>query len=80
MTDEGVAAAWKSATGEAPPGKRVDRELVALGGDVAIEESGATKWRFPELETEAAAVEAERDAAGEDEAKLGAVVYATDEG
>ncbi len=80
VTDAGVAAAWKSATGEAPPGKRLDRELVALGGDVAIEESGATKWRFPELETEAAAVEAERDAAAEDEAKLGAVVYATDEG
>jgi hypothetical protein len=80
VTDAGVAEAWKSATGEPPPGKRLDRELVALGGDVAIEESGATKWRFPELETEAAAVEAEREAAAEDEAKLGAVVYATDEG
>jgi hypothetical protein len=80
VTDQGVAEAWKSATGEAPAGKRLDRELVALGGDVAIEESGATKWRFPELETEAAAVEAEREAAAEDEARLGAVVYATDEG
>ena len=79
VTDAGVAEAWKSATGESAPGKRLDRELVALGGDVAIEESGATKWRFPELETEAAAVEAERDAAAEDEARLGAVVYATDE-
>jgi hypothetical protein len=80
VTDAGVAEAWKKATGEAPPGKRLDRELVALGGDVAIEESGATKWRFAELETEAAAVEAEREAAAEDEARLGAVVYATDEG
>jgi hypothetical protein len=80
VTDAGVAAAWKSATGEAPPGKRLDRDLVALGGDVAIEESGATKWRFPELETEAAAVEAERQAAAEDEARLGPIVYATDEG
>jgi hypothetical protein len=80
VTDEGVAEAWKKATGEAPPGKRLDRELVALGGDVAIEESGATKWRFADLETEAAAVEAEREVAAEDEARLGAVVYATDEG
>jgi hypothetical protein len=80
VTDAGVAEAWKSATGEAAPGKRLDRELVALGGDVAIEESGATKWRFPELETEAAAVEAEREAAAEDEARLGAIVYATDDG
>jgi hypothetical protein len=80
VTDAGVAAAWKTATGEAPVEKRLDRELVALGGDVAIEESGKTRWRFPELETEAAAVEAEREAAAEDEAKLGAVVYATDEG
>ena len=80
VTDRGVADAWKSATGEAPPGKRLDRELVALGGDVAIEESGATRWRFPELETEAAAVEAERDAADEGEARLGKIVFATDEG
>jgi hypothetical protein len=79
VTDERVARAWKSATGEAPQGKRLDRELVALGGDVAIEESGATKWRFPELETEASAVEAEREAAAEDEARLGEIVYATDE-
>ncbi len=80
VTDARVAEAWKSATGEAAPAKRLDRELVALGGDVAIEESGATKWRFPELETEAAAVEAEREAAAEDEARLGTIVYATDDG
>ena len=80
VTDQGVARAWTTATGQPPPGKRLDRELVALGGDVAIEESGTTRWRFPELETEAAAVEAERDAAGDDEARLGKIVYATDEG
>jgi hypothetical protein len=79
VTDDAAAAAWTKAAGAAPPGKRVDRELVALGGDVVIEESGKTRWRFPELETEAAAVEAERDAAAEDEARLGKIVYATDE-
>jgi hypothetical protein len=78
VTDEAVASAWKSATGEDAPGKRVDRELVALGGDVEIQESGKTRWRFADLETEAKAVEAEREAAAEDEARLGEIVYATD--
>jgi hypothetical protein len=59
--------------------KQLDRQLVALGGDVAIEPTGETRWRFPDLETEAAAVEAERAAAAEEEARLGDVVYATDE-
>ncbi|MDP8999738.1 MAG: hypothetical protein M3O46_06475 [Myxococcota bacterium] len=79
VTDADVVQAWQSATGRVPVGKRVDRELVALGGDVAIEPSGETRWRFVDLETEAAAVEAERAAAAEDEARLGKVIYATDE-
>ena len=41
--------------------------------------SGETRWRFADLETEAAAVAAEREAAADDEARLGKVVYATDE-
>jgi hypothetical protein len=79
VTDADVAQAWRRATGTAPPPKRLDRDLVALGGDVAIEPSGETRWRFADLETEAAAVEAERAAAKDDEARLGEVVYATDE-
>jgi hypothetical protein len=79
VTDAAVAEAWKKATGEAAPGKRIDKELVALGGDVAIEDSGKTHWRFAELETEAAAVEAEREAASDEEERLGRVVFATDE-
>jgi hypothetical protein len=79
VTDPEVTDAWRRATGRAPEGKRLDRELVALGGDVAIEPSGETRWRFADLETEAAAVEAERAAAADEEARLGDVVYATDE-
>jgi hypothetical protein len=79
VTEGRVVAAWKQATGESPQGKRVDRELVALGGDLAIDDAGKTRWRFPDFETEAAAVEAEREAAAEEEARLGKVVYATDE-
>jgi hypothetical protein len=79
VTDSAVAGAWRRATGHDAPPKRIDRELVALGGDVAIEPSGATRWRFADLETESAAVAAEREAASDDEARLGDVVYATDE-
>jgi hypothetical protein len=79
VTDADVAATWRRATGRAPAAKRLDRELVALGGDVAIEPSGETRWRFADLETEASAVEAERAAAADEEARLGEIVYATDE-
>lgn len=79
VTDAVLVDAWQKAAGEPPPRKRIDQELVKLGGDVVIEDSGATRWRFADLETEAAAVEAEREAASEGEAKLGKVVFATDE-
>ncbi len=79
VTDSAVLGAWRRATGRDAPPKRIDQELVRLGGDVAIEPSGATRWRFADLETEAKAVAAERQAASEDEARLGEVIYATDE-
>ncbi len=81
VTDRVVAEAWRGATGRPAEAKRLDRELVALGGDVDIEAGGGaeTRWRFPDLETEAAAVAAERDAAAEEEARLGKIVFATDE-
>jgi len=81
VTDGVVAEAWRSATGRPAEPKRLDRALVALGGDVDIEagDGAQTRWRFPDLETEAAAVAAERDAAAEEEARLGDVVFATDE-
>ncbi len=81
VTERVVADAWRVATGRPAEPKRLDRELVALGGDVDIEAGAgaATRWRFPDLETEAAAVAAEREAAADDEARLGKVVYATDE-
>jgi hypothetical protein len=79
VTDRVVADAWRGATGQGAPPKRLDRELVALGGDVDITEGGETRWRFADLETEATAVAAEREAAAEEEARLGDVVFASDE-
>ncbi len=79
VTDGAVSQAWRKATGRPADAKRLDRELVQLGGDVAIDDGGKTRWRFADLETEASALEAEREAAGDDEARLGKVVFATDE-
>jgi hypothetical protein len=78
VTDAAVADAWQRATGQPAGEKKLNRELVALGGSVDIEPAGTTRWRFADLETEAAAVEAEREAAAEEEARLGQVVFATD--
>jgi hypothetical protein len=79
VTDAEVGKAWRVAAGQPADPKRIDRELVSLGGQVAINDNGETRWRFADLETEAAAVEAERAAAAEDEARVGKVVFATDE-
>ncbi len=81
VTERVAAEAWRVATGQPAETKRLDRELIALGGDVDIEAGAGpeTRWRFAELETEATAVAAEREAAAEDEARLGEVVFATDE-
>ncbi len=79
VTDEAVAEAWTKATGTGAPPKSLDRELVALGGEVVIEDEGKTRWRFADFETEAAAVQAEREAAADDEAKIGKVMFASDE-
>jgi hypothetical protein len=79
VTDRVVGDAWRAATGRPAEAKPLDRDLIALGGDVNIGPNGETRWRFPDLETEAAAVAAEREAAAEDEARLGKVVFATDE-
>ncbi len=76
VTDEAVADAWRKAAGHAPDATRLSRELVALGGDVSIDEpTGKTRWRFADLETEAAAVAAEREAAPDEEARLGKVIF-----
>jgi hypothetical protein len=74
VTDKAVAQAWRVASGTEPDTGRLNRELVALGGDVSMEES-PVRWRFADLETEAAAVEAERAAAPDEEAKLGKVIF-----
>jgi hypothetical protein len=79
VTEEALVEAWKTATGEAPDSKEVTRRVVELGGDAEIQEnSGDVRYRFVDLETEAQALEAEREHASEEEKKIGKIVFASD--
>jgi hypothetical protein len=77
VTDESLRAAYKEAAGREPDPKELTREVVALGGDVDYE-SGQVRYRFPDFEAEAKALEAEREAAAESEAKVGQVIFSSE--
>ncbi|MEZ4293427.1 MAG: hypothetical protein R3B70_00500 [Polyangiaceae bacterium] len=71
--------AYELASGTKANDKELTREVVALGGDVDMANvEGGVRYRFPELEAEARAVEAEREAAAEDEARVGQVVFSSE--
>jgi hypothetical protein len=78
LTEPALEKAWTLAAGQAPPPKELTRCVVDLGGDVQIEESGEVRYRFVDLETEAQALEEERAAAEDEEAKVGRVVFGSD--
>lgn len=77
ISDEALTAAWREAAGRDPDPKEITREVVALGGDVDFEE-GKVRYRFPDFETEAAALEAEREAASDEEARVGKVIFSSE--
>jgi hypothetical protein len=78
ITDRTLEQAWRSAAGKAPDAKTITREVVALGGDVEIQDDGRVRYRFPDLEAEAAALRAEREAASEEEARVGKIVFSSE--
>jgi hypothetical protein len=79
ITDQALADAWKGATGKAPDSKEVTRRVVELGGDAEVEaKTGQVRYRFVDLETEAAALEVERDHASDEEKKVGKIIFASD--
>ena len=78
ITDKSLENAWKSAAGAAPSAKEITSEVVALGGDVEIQDDGRVRYRFPDLEAEAAALKAEREAASEEEARVGKIVFSSE--
>ncbi len=77
VTDESLRRAWKEAAGAEPDSKELTREIVALGGDVDYED-GKVRYRFPDFEAEAKALAAEREEAAESEAKVGEVVFSSE--
>lgn len=79
ITDKTLQRAWQKAAGSEPNTKRITQEIVALGGDVDVTKDGVVRYRFPELEAEAEALEAEREAASEEEARVGKVIFSSDE-
>jgi hypothetical protein len=81
VTDRSLTKAWRVATGEDASSKTITKEVVALGGDVDLEASekeGGVRYRFVDLETEAAALEEERAHASDEEKKVGKIVFASD--
>jgi hypothetical protein len=79
VTDKALAEAYKGASGEEATSKEITRRVVELGGDAEIDEgTGEVRYRFVDLETEAAALEAEREQASEEEKRVGKVIFASD--
>ncbi len=70
---------YRIAAGVEPTSKELTKHVVALGGDVDLERAEqGVRYRFPDLELEARAVAAEREAASEEEARLGPVVFTSE--
>ncbi|HWL85348.1 MAG TPA: hypothetical protein VNO21_06080, partial [Polyangiaceae bacterium] len=79
VPDEALRKAYRVATGEEPTSKQITARVVELGGDVDIGSEGEIRYRFADLEAEAEALDEERAHASEREARLGRVVFASDE-
>ncbi|HVY47301.1 MAG TPA: hypothetical protein VHB21_15540, partial [Minicystis sp.] len=73
-----LRASYEAGAGKPPDEKLLRREVLALGGELELLDDGKTRFRFPDLEAEAKAVEAEREAAAEEEARVGQVVFSSD--
>lgn len=78
VSDASVKKAWERAAGTPPSDREVTREVVKLGGDVETGPQGEIRYRFVDLEAEAKALEAEREAAAEEEADAGKVVFSSE--
>jgi hypothetical protein len=79
VPDEALRVAYRVATGEDPTSKEITARVVDLGGDVDVGPQGEVRYRFADLEAEAEALAEERAHASPAEAKLGRVVFASDD-
>jgi hypothetical protein len=76
VSDDVLRSAVRVATGSEPTSKEITARVVELGGDVDVGPEGEVRYRFAELEADEESASTARTEAGE--AKLGAIVYATD--
>jgi hypothetical protein len=79
VPDEALRVAYRVATGTDPTSRQITARVVELGGDVDVGPEGEVRYRFADLEAEAEALEDERAHAPASEAKLGRIVFASDE-
>jgi hypothetical protein len=79
VAEKELVERYRIASGETPSEAEIMKEVRALGGDVDVERAAeGIRYRFPDLELEAKAVEAEREAASEEEAKVGKIVFSSE--
>ena len=79
VREDQLKRAYRAVAGEEPSEQVLRERIVELGGDVDLEGGEPIRYRFPELEEEAADVADERERASDDEAKVGAVIFRSDE-
>lgn len=79
VPDEAIRSAYRIATGVDPTSEEVTARVVDLGGDVDVGPAGEIRYRFRDLETEAEALEEERAQVSPAQARLGRIVFASDE-
>lgn len=78
MTEEDMREAVERVIRKPANDKVILQEVARLGGDVDNAPSGKVRYRFPDFEREAKAIEAEREAAAEEEAQVGHVVFSSE--
>lgn len=81
VTERELTERYRIASGVEPTAAELTKEVRALGGDVDLDQAAAADgvhYRFVDLELEQRAVEAEREAASDAEAKVGKVVFTSE--
>lgn len=79
IPDETLRTIIRTATGSEPTSKEVTKRVVELGGDVDMNAEGEIRYRFADLEADQEVAEEERARASETEARLGKIVFASDD-
>ncbi|MBK9263989.1 MAG: hypothetical protein IPM54_29830 [Polyangiaceae bacterium] len=79
VEEDSLVDAYRKAAGRDIDSKELTREIVALGGDVDLETADGIRYRFPDLVVERRALEAERETASEEEARVGKIVYSSED-